>query len=109
MQRVSRVAGPLHVGTVTSYCLLLDWPRGLGLKVCLEVDRLCDPFAACLLGVGVEVNEPATAGTTSRSHVMVFDPVVDDVGADVEHGGYLCHSELVVGRRLGGIGTGDVY
>jgi hypothetical protein len=40
---------------------------------------------------------------------MAFDPVIHDVGADVEHGGDLCHSELVVGRRLGGVGTGDVH
>ena len=74
----------------------------------LEMDRRGDPHATFSFDLGTEADEPAAAGTAAGFDVVVFDPVVDDVGADPEHGGDLPDGELVVCSGVGCVRLVDV-
>ena len=72
------------------------------------MDRGGDPGTGCGFNVCAEGDEQAAAGASAGSDVVTFDPVVDDVGADPEHGGDVCDGELVVWVGLGCVGMVDV-
>ena len=74
----------------------------------LDVDRCIDPPAAISLDFGREAQKPATAGASAGIEMTLFDPIVDNIGADPQLCGYLVYGALVRCGWLGAVDVGDV-
>lgn len=69
----------------------------------VEVDRGSDPGAARGLDVRAEGDVEPACRSAAGLDVVAFDPVVDHVGADPEHGCDFADGALVVGLGVGAV------